>query len=571
MLCIAAGLWLWRTAPLPVQVTAVRRGPLVVVWTADADCSGTVVQVASELPGVVERIFVREGSTVRRGQLIAEVGAEEARAELRRAEAELRRLEQQVPADVAAARSRLDAARAQLRKLQRGSRAEEIAAAEAQLKRATGTVSAAEARVAELEEAVNQQRRAAEAAIAQARAQLAAAEAELKQALAGPRHEDIAAAQADLAGAEAVLEKARKDLQRIRRLYDQQAAPASAVDQAEETYRLAQARVEAAKQNLDKLRRGTREEVIAAARARRDAAQAGVREAEAQAEHVAQLEQQLQAARAALAQARAAHEEAEANAQLVRRGPRQEDIDAAQSEVRQAQAMLEAAKASRAAIAAARAAVEQARARLAKSRIRAPADGEVSRKLVDAGDYVAPGQPLVEIVVPGRVWVTALVDDQDIGKVRVGQKVRVLSEAYPGRVFPGTVAVISGAAHPKAFGRARAKVVPVRVEVEDKQGLLRPGMELDVEGRTVLRKSTLIVPTDALLQQDGQWFVWVVSEGRATKRRVDVGAESVEQTEVKSGLREGELVILGEKEGLREGQRVRPAQSHQPRPWVDAG
>ncbi len=558
LLVVAAGLWLLLGPARPVEVVAARRGPLVVTWSADAECSGVVVSIAAEVGGVVEEVNVREGDHVYKGQVLATVAAEEARQQVKALEAQLSELRGRVGSEIQAAKAAAREARASLERLLAGSRPEEIAAAEARLDMAESRVAAAEAQVRQLEQTLTREEAAAKAQVDSARAALAAARAELSAAEAGPRKEDIEAAAAELAGAEAAVEKTRKDLERVEKLYAAQAAPASAVDQAREAYQVAKARAEAARKRLERLKRGTRPETIEAARARKRAAEAQLRAAQAAARRVEEIRSSLAAARAELEQARAARDEAAANVRLVRRGPRPEDIEAAQARLQQAEARLRAAESQRASIQAAEAQLQQAKVRLAKSRVTAPADGIISRRLVDPGDFAAPGQPLFEMVSPGRIWVTALVDDQDISKVHVGQKVSVFSDAYPGEAFEGKVSVITGAAQPKGAGRARAKVVPVRIEILETKRPLRPGMELDVEGKSKLRDNALLVPNEALAQEEGKWFVWVVEKNRAKRREVKIGQSSPEQTEILEGLREGELVIVGDRTNLREGQRVRP-------------
>ena len=543
-------IWYRASRPTPVQVGTVVRGPLVVAWSADADCSGTVVGVACELGGTIRALRVREGSVVRRGEAIADVDAAEAEEQVRAARAEAERLRRQVPASVAAARARLRAAQARLARLEKGYRAEEVEAAEARVETARREVEAAEARIAELEALLSRERAASAAEVRAAEATLAAAEARLAEAKAGPRAEQIAAAEADLRGAEAAEERARKDLDRLRSLYEQQATSGSSVDAAEEAHRRAKSQADAARERVMELRRGTRVEQLDVAEADRRAAQAMLEQARAHARRVTEIEKSLQAARARTEQARSAHEEAGAQARLVRKGYTPEEVAAARAEVSEAQAAVALAQAEQSGVRAAEATLRQAEVHLAKARVVAPADGEVVRKLLDAGDYAAPGQPIVEMVAPTSVWVTALVDDQDISKVRVGQKVRVLSEAFPGQPFEGVVDVIGGAAHAKGVGRARAKVVPVRVEVTGAAGKLRPGMELDVEAESVLRDSALLVPNEALVQ-----------EGRLEKRRVEVGESAVEHTEVLSGVTEGLQVVTGEKGKLRPGQRVEVAEA----------
>ena len=124
---------------------------------------------------------------------------------------------------------------------------------------------------------------------------------------------------------------------------------------------------------------------------------------------------------------------------------------------------------------AARAAAENAQLQLDYTRITAPASGEVSRKQVEVGQLVAPGQPLLSIVADTGVWVTANFKETQLATIRPGQPVEFEIDAYGGCVGEGKVASVSGATGAKfallppdnATGNFTKVVqrVPVRIAV----------------------------------------------------------------------------------------------------------
>src|SRR5438477_4421389 len=142
---------------------------------------------------------------------------------------------------------------------------------------------------------------------------------------------------------------------------------------------------------------------------------------------------------------------------------------------------------------AARAAAANAQLQLDYTRITAPASGEVSRKQVEVGQLVAPGQPLLSIVADTGVWVTANFKETQLSKIRVGQPVEFEVDAYGGCVAEGKVASLSGATGAKfallppdnATGNFTKVVqrVPVRIAVTKPcagNRPLRPGLSANV-------------------------------------------------------------------------------------------
>jgi membrane fusion protein (multidrug efflux system) len=149
---------------------------------------------------------------------------------------------------------------------------------------------------------------------------------------------------------------------------------------------------------------------------------------------------------------------------------------------------------------AARAAAENAQLQLDYTRITAPASGEVSRKQVEVGQLVAPGQPLLSIVADTGVWVTANFKETQLARIRPGQPVEFEIDAYGGCVGEGKVASVSGATGAKfallppdnATGNFTKVVqrVPVRIAVTKPcsgNHPLRPGLSANVHVNTAGR------------------------------------------------------------------------------------
>jgi RND family efflux transporter MFP subunit len=207
----------------------------------------------------------------------------------------------------------------------------------------------------------------------------------------------------------------------------------------------------------------------------------------------------------------------------------------------------------RAELAAAQAALRRSQAQRDYNRLVAPADGVVLRRDGEIGQFVQAGQAVFTLACCAPLRVSAEVDEEDIVRVKPGQKVTMRSDALPDVLFDGEVAEITPKGDPVARSyRVRIRFAdPARAESSG----LRSGMTMDANLVISQREGVLLVPNRTLRGDD----VWLVDDGRLRKRPVRRGVAGTERTEVTEGLAEGDTVVLSPAEGLREGRRVRPA------------
>lgn len=262
-------------------------------------------------------------------------------------------------------------------------------------------------------------------------------------------HARVAAAQAHLRQEQANATKASRDVERLQGLL---------------------AKDEVSQQQFD------------AARAAADAAKAAVDSARSQ---VVEAEAGVPVAESQLAQARAAADQASAALRTARTAPQQlaqtrARADAAQAQVQQAKSAL-----------------EQAELNLQYTTVKAPVAGVVSRKTVEVGQVVQPGQPLMAIIPLADVWVTANFKETQLGSMRPGQPATIEVDAYGGRAFKGhvdSIAAATGARFsllpPENATGNYVKVVqrvPVKIVLakgQDPDRLLRPGLSVTATVQT---------------------------------------------------------------------------------------
>jgi len=150
-----------------------------------------------------------------------------------------------------------------------------------------------------------------------------------------------------------------------------------------------------------------------------------------------------------------------------------------------------------------------------------------------------PGEMLYQVTNLASVWVIADVFEQDIGQIRTGAKATVRINAYPDKQFSGAITYV----YPTL--KSETRTVPVRVELSNPHGLLKPGMFAQVELPVDSKRSVLTVPTSAVIDSGTRQIILVqVQEGRFDPREVKLGARSDDRIEVLEGVRDGEMVVV---------------------------
>jgi Cu(I)/Ag(I) efflux system membrane fusion protein len=169
---------------------------------------------------------------------------------------------------------------------------------------------------------------------------------------------------------------------------------------------------------------------------------------------------------------------------------------------------------------------------------RAPVAGIVTEKKAIQGMRFMPGEALYQIADTSGVWVQADVFEQDIGAVRVGQKARIRINAYPGEVFEGRIAYV----YPTL--KAETRTVPVRIELANPKGRLKPAMFAEVDIPVAAAAPVVTVPNSAVIDSGSKQVLIVqLGEGRFEPRTVRLGQRGGEFVQVLEGVREGEMVV----------------------------
>lgn len=352
----------------------------------------------------------------------------------------------------------------------------------------------------------------------QAQAGLALAKARLASLLAGSRAETVAQAEANLRLAEA-------------RLAALNAGPAKAQIEA------AEAGIRAAKNQLY----AVQAQADAYLSMRGSGYTPDLKEAQAGAayEQIKQAEAQLAALTAPptkeqLDQAEAAVDAARQQLLMTQNPYTDNDLEAARAAVAQAEAGLKLAT------------IQQKNAV-----VDSPASGIVSERMVSSGDMASPAAPMI-VIMGEATEVQIGVEEAMVSQVASGKAVTVTVAAYPGAAMAGKVASVAPSLDP------RTRTALVKIEVQDSQARLKPGMFAQASIITASRESVILVPKKAVVERNQRQMVFVASEGVAVMREVQTGLTDSKSIEVVSGLKNGELVILSGLADLADGDPVKP-------------
>ncbi len=196
------------------------------------------------------------------------------------------------------------------------------------------------------------------------------------------------------------------------------------------------------------------------------------------------------------------------------------------------------------------AAVAQLRATLEKKHLVAAFAGRLGIVLVHPGQFLAKGEAIVQLEALDPIHADFTLPQQEVGRVAVGQPVRVRVDAYPDRVFDGTITAIA----PRVSDTTRS--LSLRATAANHDEALRPGMFAQVEVVLPGTQNAVTVPTAAVVYNPYGNFVYVIEKGAAVQRFVQTGPQRGNVVSVLSGVAAGELVVTSGQLKLRNGSPV---------------
>ncbi|GAB4464945.1 MAG: hypothetical protein OHK0029_35260 [Armatimonadaceae bacterium] len=482
-------------APVPVQAVPVVRDTLQVTFTATGTLEAPLaVEIAPRISGRLVYLQLREGDRIEQGQVLARLDTAEIDAEVRRKEAA-----------VAQAKARLAEGRL-------GQNPTDINVQTA-IRQAEAALSTALAQQRQAQADYDQRIAAAEEAVT-------AAQGRVQQAEAG-----IATAEAQITTAQASLDNARIRLERQDALAQRGMVAVQSADDARTNVAIREGTLREAQQQ--------KESAVAA----KSSAVAQQKAAEKQALLTRnQAKATVEVARQVVRQAEAALASARGN--IARRSAYQQNIEALEAAVAAAEADLRLSLANRNA-----------------TTMVAPLSGVVTRRYLDPGALATPTNPILAVQSTRDIWVNFGVPEEVRRRLSVGQTAQVTVDSAGGGTFSGRILRLNPSADPQT------RQFTVRVMVENGDRRLQPGSSATVQLNLEEFPNVLTVPREAVQtsRNPAEKPTVVVAEGETAKvREVTLGESDGKRVIVRSGLSEGDSVVILAGRQLKEGQAIKP-------------
>jgi HlyD family secretion protein len=308
-----------------------------------------------------------------------------------------------------------------------------------QAQRDRAIISSAQSSYDQLVTSVAFQRATLEADIAARRADLAAAQARLDAMTNGSRPQDIMQAEANLGDARAQLEFARLDWERSQTLFKNEDISKQQYDQARTHFESAGQVVRQAEERYSLVKEGPRKEDIAAGRAEVAKAVAAVATAEANRLELQRKEQELVA--------------------------RQAEIERARDQAGVSDSQVD------------------------DTVVTTPIDGVVLVKSAEAGEVLAAGTSIVTIGDLEHPWLRGYINESDLGRIKIGQKVKLTTDSFPGKVYEGHISFIA----------SEAEFTPKQIQTKEERVKLVYRIKIDVDNSSLELKNNMPVDAEILL------------------------------------------------------------------------
>ena len=497
----------------PIIQTAVAEKGMI---TSSVSANGvlepiTTVEVKSNVGGQVMELAVDEGDVVTAGQLIAKIDPSDSISNL-----------QQSEADMAGSESKV--------KQSQFGYTMQIQQSAASIASAEHALEAEKMRLAQVQNQANIQPKLTQQAIKQAESNLASAKASYNQTKTSLIPQKLSSAKSAYDQANASYTKAYNDYTRKQGLLAKGFISQSQLDAAQEQYELTKAQQESAKSKFDTVQQESDQDLLVAA-AKVDQSQSALDTAKSNSVQDSIKRQELSAEIAAVKQSEAALKTAKAGA--YQQQMKQADITQARAQLARSSATL-----------------KNAQTQMGYTTITAPRSGVVVKKYVEKGSIIAAarssfsgsgsGVTIVDIADNTRMMAQVNVDETDIAQIRIGQKVDVSVDAFPGKKYHGTVTKIA----PQAVLDQNVTTIPVTVEIENPDKRLKPQMNATCDFIIARKNDAIMVPAEAITETpDGSTVTVLNKDGSQEVRKVKIGIMGNDMTEVIGGVNVGDTVI----------------------------
>lgn len=199
--------------------------------------------------------------------------------------------------------------------------------------------------------------------------------------------------------------------------------------------------------------------------------------------------------------------------------------------------------------------IQQANLEISRTKIAAPFGGYITERQVELGQTVRTQQQLFQLAAFSPLYADVHLSEQETGLIRPGQEAKILLGVDERGQATGNVARIS----PIVDGSTGTVKVTVELRPVDRE--FRPGAFVRVNIQTDTRQDAVLIPKRAIVEEDGESYIFAAEGEVAHRRKVDLGYESAGEVEVLAGVSAGDSIIVAGQGNLKEGSKIRAVDS----------
>ncbi|WP_026893530.1 efflux RND transporter periplasmic adaptor subunit [Clostridiisalibacter paucivorans] len=194
---------------------------------------------------------------------------------------------------------------------------------------------------------------------------------------------------------------------------------------------------------------------------------------------------------------------------------------------------------------------DQAVEAMENASVESPIGGVVSAVNIEAGEFASNAQAAVTIVDMDKVYVQVDISENIINQLYKDKSVNVEIPSASQEEFVGKIDTISPTTDP------RTQLYPVKIYIGNKDHTIKPGMFVKVKVDTDIKENVNVIPSEAVLDNEGETIVYVLSNENAKVKKVDTGLDTGTYIEIKSGISESDKVIIKGQNFVEDGTKVK--------------
>lgn len=176
-----------------------------------------------------------------------------------------------------------------------------------------------------------------------------------------------------------------------------------------------------------------------------------------------------------------------------------------------------------------------------RTTIYTPFKGTITSWLINVGDYLVPSTPIAKFQDLEDIRLKLPINELDLPKITMNSKVDIVFDAYPEKIYKGKITWMSEASVSDA---QNVQTFPIKVKFENTNYLIKPGMSGDAEITVSEKKGVLAVPLGSIIKKDNKIYVSILEKDKPKDVEIKAGISTLEYLEVKSGIKEGDKIII---------------------------